>query len=173
MWKEQSDLESVYRDMIMLQRIRCVTVIIVVYYTAIACSLSEKVPGNSTNDLSFVDGGSLISIYGKIAIPNQLKMDFLESTLYAQINASLRYDRQVDGFNWYSSYIAILQHIGWNVSMSKFEVVNESGIFNWKRSIETILGQHLSQSEITFLDSTITSFCISQLLMVVCNYSTK
>ena len=47
---------------------------------------------SSTREFAFVDGGSLTSLCSIISVPDQLKTDFLESTLYAQVNSSLKFD---------------------------------------------------------------------------------
>lgn len=119
-----------------------------------ALSYVESV--HSYSGSAFVDGGSLLSLDGAVSIPKQIKVDFLESTLYAQINASLQHDRQESG--WYLSYSAILQHIGWNISLSNFEVLNRGSIINWKNVIEGVLQQKLSPTEMESLDRTLTSF---------------
>ena len=105
---------------------------------------------------AFVDGGSLLSLGGAVSIPKQIKADFLESTLYAQINASLLHDRQESA--WYVSYSTILKHVGWNISLSNFEVLNRGSIINWKNVIEEILQKKLSPIEMESLDHTLTSF---------------
>lgn len=119
------------------------------------CTLPTR---SATKEFAFVDGGSLASLCSVISVPDQLKTDFLESTLYAQINSSLKFDRQENGTNWYVNFMAILQHIGWNVSLSEFEIYNTGSVFNWKKSIETIINQDLNHMEMVNLDNVLTSF---------------
>ena len=112
----------------------------------------------STREFAFVDGGSLASLCSIISVPGQLKTDFLESTLYAQVNSSLKFDRQENGTNWYVNFITILQDIGWNVSSSEFEVYNTGSVFSWKETIETIIKQDLNPMQMATLDNVLTSF---------------
>ncbi len=123
------------------------------------CSLLSCSGQTSTEELAYVDGGSLVSLSSVIPIPDQLKKDFLDSTLYAQINASAYYDRQRSGSDWYSRYMTILQSIGWNVTWSEFSVIAVDDIIvNWKKTIETVLDKKLSQSQINSLDSVLSAF---------------
>lgn len=109
----------------------------------IICSVMSCVL-SAENVTAYVDGGSLISLCSIIPVPDQLKTDFLESTLHAQLNANLKYDRQENGVKWYATYLSILQHIGWNVSLSGFELCNTSSVFNWSKVIENGLKDRLN-----------------------------
>lgn len=113
---------------------------------------------NSTEEFAYVDGGSLISLSSSTPIPDQLKKDFLDSTLYAQVNASSFYDRQTSPTGWYNRYLSSLEHIGWNLTRSGFSIITPSGIVNWKRIIETALDKELNQAEVTSLDFALSSF---------------
>ena len=125
---------------------------------AVVSTLSScgQIPGNSID--AYIDGGSLISLSSLTSIPEQLKKDFLYSTLYAQINASSSYDRQKSGTSWYNEYVAVLRCIGWNVTKSEFSVIALTSFMSWKENIESVLDKKLSQSEAYNLDSALTAF---------------
>lgn len=114
---------------------------------------------NSENELYYVDGGSVVSLHSAKALPGQLKMDLLESNLYAQLNASQEFDREENPVGWYERYSYMLRHLGWNISNPQFRVVKEENIIiNWKDAIENIFDKELSQSGKDSLDHALLSY---------------
>lgn len=137
-------------------------IIILKFELAIIISFITVFPtlsiSNSSSGEAYVDGGSLVSMTSILSIPDQLRSDFLESVLYAQVNASSKYDRQVDGSNWYKAYLDILHQVGWNINISDFRVNEMNGIFDWKNAIESILNDELSPSQTISLDRVLTAY---------------
>lgn len=84
---------------------------------------------------AYIVGGSLVSVYSSNVIPDQLKMDFVESTFYAQYNASQKFNREENGMKWYEEYIQILKHVGWNITYSPWRVETKN-MTTWKSMIE-------------------------------------
>lgn len=111
-----------------------------------------------SNLQAFVSGGSLVSISSTAPIPDQLKNDFLESTLYAQVNASSQYDRHFEGNMWHEAYVIALQHLGWSIPLSDLKAVNMKDTFNWKNNIEDVFNFTTDPVEYESLDNVINAY---------------
>ena len=109
------------------------------------------------NEMGYVDGGSLISLSSADSVPDQLKMDFLESTLYAQLNASAVFDREENGMGWYVRYVSILRHLGWNVTDPHFKVEKRRNV-SWMDTIEDVFTHELNVSQRESLNNAMLSF---------------
>lgn len=107
---------------------------------------------------SFVDGGSLMSFSRTTNGTEQLMMnDILQSTLYAQLNASSKYDRQTDSSSWYGAYVSILEVLGWKINISPWNPIRTSNV-DWRTIIEAGMYQKLNKSDMENLDTTLTKY---------------
>ena len=133
--------------------------VIFLFFCALLFSVLSIQDFNVTeNELVYVDGGSLVSLHSANPLSGQQRMDLLESTLYAQLNASQQFDREDNLVGWYERYTYILQDLGWNISKPQFRVLKKENRINWKDAIESIFDQELVQSEKGSLDHILLSY---------------
>ena len=73
----------------------------------------------------YVVGGAISAFTGNVK--GSAKQDILDATLFAQLAADKKYDREKDTVNWYSYYKYILGNIGFVVSSFEFEQYKAGG----------------------------------------------
>lgn len=73
----------------------------------------------------YVVGGAISAFTGNVK--GAVKQDILDATLFAQLAADNKYDREKDTLNWYDFYKHILGRIGFVVNSFNFEEYQATG----------------------------------------------
>lgn len=82
--------------------------------TTITTGLKQRYAATSNQEQGYVSGGGLVSFSSELY--GQEKSDILDSTLFAELTASEKYDKTENYVAWYHCYVSMLRSIGWEIN---------------------------------------------------------
>ena len=122
---------------------------------------STDVQFSVSKSQGLVDAGSLVSFVGNVG--KQQRTDVLNSTLFAQLAADKKFNRQRQAEKWFEFYQFVLSKLGWNIQEYHFEEYKSHGEkMQISEEIVSILRATLSKDELEVVERTIKSLQSSE-----------